>query len=94
MAEPTIGNWTQAQLVKFFQNMLKLHPPENAVNLTADNVSIVKQLTCLDQIQFMQSQTTVGAAGGATALPANPTGYIPILDYAGNVRVIPYYNAS
>lgn len=94
MPEPTIGGWTQGQLVKFFQNMLKLHPPESAVNLTVDDVVVTKTLTCVDQLQFSRSQTTVGSAGGATALPATPTGYIPILDYTGTVRVIPYYNAS
>lgn len=39
------------------------------------------------------TQTTVGAAGGATALPATPTGYIEITigttDY-----VVPYYAKS
>lgn len=36
------------------------------------------------------SQTTVGAAGGATALPATPTGYTPVL-IDGVEYVIPYY---
>ncbi len=35
--------------------------------------------------------TTVGAAGGATALPATPLGYI-IIEIAGTQRKIPYYN--
>lgn len=39
------------------------------------------------------SQTTVGAAGGASALPATPTGYIPIL-IGGVAYVIPYYAQS
>lgn len=39
------------------------------------------------------TQTTVGAAGAASALPANPTGYI-ILNVAGTARVIAFYNAS
>lgn len=52
MPEPTIGGWTQGQLVKFFQNMLKLHPPESAVNLTVDDVVVTKTLTCVDQLQF------------------------------------------
>lgn len=36
------------------------------------------------------TQTTVGAAGGASALPATPTGYL-IINVAGTNRVIPYY---
>lgn len=39
------------------------------------------------------SQTTVGAAGGASALPATPTGYIPVL-IGGVEYVIPYYAQS
>jgi hypothetical protein len=35
--------------------------------------------------------TTVGAAGGATALPATPLGYI-IIEIGGTQRKIPYYN--
>jgi hypothetical protein len=38
-----------------------------------------------------QSTTTVGAAGGASALPATPLGYIVINVNATNVK-IPYYN--
>lgn len=36
------------------------------------------------------TQTTVGAAGGASALPATPTGYI-IIDVGGTEYVMPYY---
>lgn len=36
------------------------------------------------------TQTTVGGAGGASALPATPTGYISV----GGGRVIPFYDAS
>lgn len=36
------------------------------------------------------TQTTVGAAGAASALPANPTGYW-LLNINGTVRAIPYY---
>ena len=38
-------------------------------------------------------QTTVGAAGGASALPATPTKYLKILDSAGTTLVIPAYAA-
>ena len=36
------------------------------------------------------TQTTVGAAGAASALPAQPTGYA-IINVAGTAMVIPYY---
>lgn len=36
------------------------------------------------------TQTTVGAAGGATALPATPTGYF-VVTIDGTERVVPYY---
>jgi hypothetical protein len=91
-AEPTIGAWTQERLVRFIQNMIRLHPPESAISLTSDAITVNKMLKCVDQIQFKRFQTTVGAAGGAAALPATPTGYIPILDYTGTVKLVPYYN--
>ena len=39
------------------------------------------------------TQATVGTAGGASALPATPTGYIKI-KIAGTMRVIPFYDES
>lgn len=36
------------------------------------------------------TQTTVGAAGGASALPATPVGYLPV-SIAGTQFLIPYY---
>lgn len=39
------------------------------------------------------TQTTVGAAGGASDLPASPTGYMK-LDVNGTTRVVPFYAAS
>lgn len=39
------------------------------------------------------SQTTVGAAGGATALPGTPTGYVKV-NIKGTDFVIPYYAAA
>lgn len=38
------------------------------------------------------TQTTVGAAGGATALPATPTGYLTITIGTTNY-VVPFYEA-
>jgi len=38
------------------------------------------------------TQSTVGAAGAASALPATPVAYVKIADAAGNVYVVPAYN--
>jgi len=38
-------------------------------------------------------QTTIGAAGGASALPATPTKYLKVVDSAGTVLIIPAYAA-
>ena len=37
------------------------------------------------------TQTTVGAAGGASALPATPLGYVSIFLSDGTEVVVPYY---
>ena len=41
-----------------------------------------------------QAQTTVGAAGGASALPATPTKYFKVKDSGGTEYVIPAYAAA
>lgn len=41
-----------------------------------------------------QSQTTVGAAGSASALPSAPTKYFKVIDSAGTTLVIPAYAAA
>lgn len=38
-------------------------------------------------------QATVGAAGGAAALPATPSGYL-VVNIGGTDRAIPYYDVS
>ena len=40
-----------------------------------------------------ETQTTVGSAGTASALPAQPTGYMKI-KVSGAIRVIPFYAAT
>lgn len=40
-----------------------------------------------------ETQTTVGAAGGATALPATPTGYMKVIINSVEL-VIPFYAVS
>lgn len=92
--DETIGNWTVSQLVRFLQEQLRQNPPTSAPNLSSSHLTCYELLDIRDQIQFHQIQTTVGSAGTATALPANPSGYVRILDYTGNPFVIPYYKAT
>lgn len=94
MEEETIGDWTVERLVRFLQNALEETPPSRIPNLVCDELTVNSKLSNVDQIQFGQAQATVGAAGSASALPANPTGYIRILDFSGAPFVIPYYKAS
>jgi hypothetical protein len=67
----------------------KEHDPQTGVHtdVTADSVETLA-LTLNDT-----SQTTVGAAGGASALPATPTGYIPVT-INGVEYVVPFYAKS
>lgn len=87
-----IGDWTTTTLVKFIQDILKNNPPTFSPNQTIEQLNCHDKLTITDQVQFLRSKTTVGAAGGASALPGNPAGYIIILDPSGNEKQIPYYN--
>jgi len=94
MPEETIGEWTVERLVRFLQNALEESPPSRIPALVCDELTVNAKLAVTDQIQFGQFQTTVGAAGSASALPATPTGYIRVLDYTGQPFVIPYYKAA
>ena len=65
------------------------------INNIATNSDLVlgTQGTGTIRINNPQTQTTVGAAGAANALPATPTGYLK-LNLGGTEYVIPYYAAS
>lgn len=58
-----------------------------------DTVSVDGSGTVFSLIGSSQTQSTVGGAGGASALPATPRGYIKIVVGATD-RVFPYYDAS
>jgi len=62
---------------------------------TATNEDVIVETngTGTLRINNPQTQTTVGSAGGASALPGAPTGYIK-LNIGGTVRVIPFYDES
>jgi hypothetical protein len=57
-----------------------------------DPAPIIFEPVIIGEIKFGSSpvQSTVGAAGGATALPATPTGYLKVV-IGGTEYVIPYY---
>lgn len=72
-------------------NTLVVNATNNRVGIgtTAPSRSFHDALT--DPIRLdSTTQTTVGAAGAADALPANPTGYLQ-MDIGGTLRVIPFY---
>lgn len=65
------------------------------VKLGIENSPILKRPIILGDLTLPSptTQTTVGAAGGASALPATPTGYLTV--NVGNTSyVIPYYAIS
>ena len=88
-----IGNWTEQQLTRFIQDVLRNDPPPLPAAASTDEFIVTRLLTLQDEVQFNgTAQSTVGAAGPGSALPANPVGYLRVLDNQGQVRVIPYYN--
>jgi len=62
------------------------------LNLTAAGTGTIK---CNSQIEYVagNTQTTVGAAGGAAALPATPTGYLKF-NVGGTTFAVPYYASA
>jgi hypothetical protein len=69
-----------------------------SVDLNSDGAGTVT-ITCGANnglaIEEVATQTTVGAAGAASALPAFPLGYLVLLDLNGGGKVvIPYYHQS
>lgn len=70
----------------------------STVGLIANNGAGVSQVKMSgDGFHWLVSgleQTTVGAAGGASGLPATPTKYLKVKDSAGATLVVPAYAAS
>lgn len=94
MAEETIGGWSISQLVRFLEDTLRQNPPSRIPTLTCEDLTVTTNLVHQDKVQFVQRQSTVGGAGGASALPATPLGYFLIQDYTGATRAVPYYNVN
>lgn len=64
-----------------------------------NNLQTTQRLICdrddvgMSFTQAGANQATVGSAGGASAIPATPTGYLKV-QIQGTTRVMPYYAAS
>lgn len=90
----TIGEWSTTQLIKFLEDYARNNPANAIAQQKIETLEVPALLHVQDQIQFDNTQTNVGAAGSATALPATPSGYIRVLDSTGLPFVVPYYKAS
>ncbi len=64
----------------------KEHHPQTGAHTNVTATSVTTAALTVNET----TQTTVGAAGGATALPATPTGYVPIT-INGTEYVFPVY---
>ena len=87
------GAATAATLTVFGNNTGSTAAPAftNAPSVNSVTVNAVAPTVGAGQVAIGAThQTTVGAAGGASSLPATPTGYL-IINVAGTAMVIPYY---
>ena len=67
---------------------------DNTIKTNASNSDLQIGTTGTGVIDILTAtQTTVGSAGGADALPGQPTGYIKI-KIGGTLRVIPFYDQA
>lgn len=92
--ENTIGSWTTGQLIRFIEDMFRTNPPGLGPSASADELTVVEDLNVHGNLNFSLEQTTVGGAGGATALPATPLKYLRVKDSTGTVVVIPVYKSK
>jgi hypothetical protein len=65
-----------------------------SLNIQNSAASLIFGVTAAGLMKYISGNTatTVGAAGAASALPANPTGYLKI-DIGGTEYKVPYYAA-
>jgi hypothetical protein len=67
---------------------------DNTISSNASNADLQIGTSGTGVIDLLTAtQTTVGSAGGANALPGQPTGYIKV-KIGGTMRVIPFYDES
>ncbi len=83
------GSALDTNLYRSAANQLKTDDSFFALNFNATAAAAILSWT-----QSAATQSTVGAAGGASALPANPRGYLKFVDHGGTTVVVPYYAAA
>ena len=71
--------------VSITDNKITTHVSNADLQIDTDGTGFIDILT--------DTQSTVGSAGGASALPGQPTGYIKI-KIGGTLRVIPFYDQA
>ena len=71
--------------ISITDNKITTHVSNADLQIDTDGTGFIDILT--------DTQATVGSAGGASALPGQPTGYIKI-KIAGTLRVIPFYDQA
>lgn len=81
----TIGSYDAGTTLQFLANGIS---GAGSVGVAISGNSVLGQ--ALLGFTNYPTQTTVGAAGGASALPATPTGYIPV-SIGGTSRLIAFY---
>lgn len=93
-SDPKIGDWNMNQLTRYVNQLIQDHDTASNPNRIFDTVEVTRKLALKDELAFLgQTQTTVGAAGAASGLPATPQLYVKVLDPFGIVRLIPLYNS-
>lgn len=94
-ADQTISDWTTTDLIKFIQAVLRDDETIRSISTQSDDYKVNNRLTVVNELAFSQpTATTVGAAGGASALPATPSGYIKVVGPDQSVIQIPFYKTA
>jgi LEA14-like dessication related protein len=81
----TEANFTLAEITTLRADTIQNDTSDGDISISTQGTGVIDLNTA--------TQTTVGSAGGANALPATPTGYIKI-KIAGTMRVIPFYDEA
>lgn len=89
----TIGDWPESRLLRFIENLLRNNDTVGDLSRGANTFTVSRKLTISDELVLKQTQTTVGAAGGASAPPATPDLWAKVSGPDGTVRLIPLYKA-
>ena len=81
----TEANFTLAEITTLRADTIQNDTSDGDILISTQGTGVIDLNTA--------TQSTVGSAGGASALPATPTGYIKI-KIAGTMRVIPFYDEA